>query len=129
MQPVTFLSFWIVNSLLLWIVSQIAPQGVVLGNQHILSPWASLFAGFILSAIDSMVEPTLAMTKIKPMTDYHWALTFFAANSVALWIITRFALIIGVGVAAFWWAVILGIVVTLGQWAVWAYFAPMGKKK
>lgn len=128
MQPTTFLSYWIVNSVILWIFSQLAPNGVVLGNQHVLSLWASILAGFILAAIDSLVEPTLAMTKVKPKTDYHWTLTFFAANSIALWVITRFALIIGVGIAAFWWAVILGIGVTLGQWTVWAYLKPSRKK-
>lgn len=128
-QPITFLSFWIVNSILLWVVGQLVPKEVVLGNQHVLSLWASILAGFILAAVDSLVGPTLAMTKVKPTGDYHWVLTFFAANSVALWIITRFALLIGVGIAAFWWAVILGIIITFGQWTMWAYLKPTSKKQ
>lgn len=123
------MSFWAVNSALLWIVGQMVPKEVVLGNQHVLSIWASILAGFILAAIDSLVEPTLAMTKVKPKEDYHWAVTFFAVNSIALWIITRFALIIGIGVTAFWWAIILGGIVTLGQWMVWAFVAPQRKIK
>lgn len=108
-------------------MGQLAPGGVVLGNQHILSFWASVFAGFILAAIDSLVEPTLEITHVKPRGGYRWVVTFLAANSIALWIITRFALVIGVGIAAFWWAVVLGIVVTLGQWTVWAYLTPSKK--
>ncbi|EKD53122.1 MAG: hypothetical protein ACD_61C00146G0001, partial [uncultured bacterium] len=49
----------------------------------------------------------------------HLALLYFVVNTVAVWVLTRLALIIGVGISAFWWAGVLGGLLMLGQWFVW----------
>lgn len=117
-QTLKFLGFWAANSILIWITAQVAPQGLILGNQHILPFWACVFAGYILSTINILVEPTLKLLKIRVKDQSQSIVLSVIINSMGFWVVTRLALMIGVGIPVFWWAVIVGIILTLGQSAI-----------
>lgn len=114
-QTLKFLGFWVANSVLIWITAQIAPKGLILGNQHILPFWGCVFTAYILSTINILVEPTLKLFKIKIKSQSQFIATSIIVNSISFWAVTRLALIVGVGIPVFWWAAIVGIILTLGQ--------------
>ena len=114
-QTLKFLGFWIGNSVLIWVTAQVAPEGLILGNQHILPFWACVFAGYILSAIDILIEPTLKLLKVRVKNQSQLIVLSVAINSISFWGVTRLALMVGVGIPVFWWAAIVGIILTLGQ--------------
>lgn len=118
MKTLMFLGFWLVNSVIIWAVGQVVPESVVLGNQHVSPIQASFFAGFMLSTVALLVKPTIELLNVKLKEEFHLMGFFLVADIVSVWIITRLALIIGVGVAVFWWAVVLGLATMLGQWVV-----------
>lgn len=122
MQLLLFIGFWLTNAILFWIIGLIAPGGVVLGNQHVSAIQAGLFAGFLLSTVNILTEPAIELAKFKPQQG-QWRWLFVAVNTISIWVITRLALIVGVGINAFWWAVILGVILTFGQWMVWKLVA------
>ncbi|KKU13373.1 MAG: hypothetical protein UX17_C0019G0010 [Parcubacteria group bacterium GW2011_GWC2_45_7] len=96
-----------------------APGGVALGNQTVSPAAASAFFGYMLSTISILAQPAMDLVKLKLSDPKHLALLYFVVNTVAVWVLTRLALIIGVGISAFWWAGVLGGLLMLGQWFVW----------
>jgi len=118
MQLLLFIGFWLINAILFWIIGLIAPEGVVLGNQHVSAIQASLFAGFLLSTVNILTEPAVELVKFKPQPG-QWRWIFVVINTISIWVITRLALIVGISINAFWWAVILGVILTFGQWMIW----------
>lgn len=120
MQAIHFLGFWLVSSVLVYIVAMLAPAGLVLGTQHVSPVQASGFFGYMLSTIIILVRPVIDLLKLKLDDPKRQAIVYFAVNTVAVWILTRLAVMVGVGIAAFWWAGILGLILMLGQWLVGA---------
>ena len=119
MQLFHFIGFWLVNGILVWVVGTMAPGGVALGNQTVIPAAAGVFFGYMLSTIIILVPPAMDLVKLKLSDPKHLALLYFVVNTVAVWVLTRLALIIGVGISAFWWAGVLGGLLMLGQWFVW----------
>lgn len=119
MQALHFIGFWLANGILVYIVGRMVPSGVVLGNQHVGQIQASAFFGYMLSTISILVQPAMDLVKLKLSDPKHLALLYFVVNTAAVWVLTRLALIIGVGISAFWWAGVLGGLLMLGQWFVW----------
>lgn len=113
-----FLFYWISNTIIMFIVGSIVPNEVVLGNQHVTPLMASLFGGYLLATINTTVRPSLAA--IAGTKTVHLASLLTLVNVIAIWLITRLALIVGIGIAAFWWSIVLGVTVTAGQWFAWA---------
>lgn len=119
MQALHFIGFWLVNGILVYIVGRMAPWGVVLGNQYISPAQASAFFGYMLSTVIILVQPATELLKVKLGDPKQQAFVYFAVNTMAVWVLTRLALMVGVGIAAFWWSGVLGLVLMLGQWLVW----------
>lgn len=114
-QTLKFLGFWAANTFLIWITAIVAPQGLVLGNQHIPPFWGCVFAGYILSTINILIDPTLKLFKVRLKSRISSVILSAIVNIAGFWIITRMALIVGVGIPVFWWAIIAGVILTLGQ--------------
>ncbi len=119
MQLFYFIGFWLTSGILVWVVGTMAPGGVTLGNQTVSPAAAGAFFGYMLSTIIILVQPAMDLGKLKLSDPKHLGFLYLAVNTAAVWVLTRLALIVGVGISAFWWAGILGGVLTLGQWLVW----------
>lgn len=119
MLAMHFVGFWLVSSVLIYILGMMMPSGVVLGNQYISPVQASAFFGYMLSTIVILIQPVMDLLKVKLADPNRQVIVYFAVNTVAVWALTRLALMVGVGISAFWWAGILGLVLMLGQWLVW----------
>lgn len=115
----TYLGFWLVNTLVFYLAYLTVSGMVVLGNAN-LSPLASaLISGLILTATIVATKPTTQLIGIKVKKEAEWLVIFWGVNSLSIWVIARAANYTGLGIAGFWWAMILGFVLALTPWGVW----------
>lgn len=116
---IPFVSFWVLNSLLLYLAELIFPNYFVLGNFWLSGPLAMLWAGLWLTVIiwGAMSLPNRLNVKITgplKILVFYWLI-----NSIAIWVLARFAALSGFGIAAYYWAICLGLVANLAQWGLW----------
>ena len=118
-KNIPFVSFWVLDSLLLYLAELIFPDYFVLGNFWLSGPLAMLWAGLWLTVIlwGAMTLPKRLNINIdKPLKMF---LYYWLTNLVAIWVLARFAALSGFGIAAFYWAIGLGLVANLVQWGLW----------
>jgi len=94
------------------------PQAVVLGH-HMLSPvMGAFYAMAVVSLIAVGVMPVveyLANQKTVQLTSTHWLLLYWVVNAGAIWLMGRFAELVGMGIDSWVVAVILGLAIDLVQ--------------
>jgi len=117
MQLVDFLRLWLVNLLVLLLAWLLGGQIVVLGNVIWPPIMAALITSLLLSVIIALVKPVFEAVKIKVRNENYWILVYLAANIVGLWVLARLAAYTGFGIVRFWVAIVLGIIITILQWA------------
>lgn len=119
MNAVSFVSFWVSNSLFFYLAFLIWPGALVLGN-NIRSPIvSSLLSGLILTLILSSVPFILKKSNLKVKDEMKMALVYFIFNAVGIWLIARMATVTGFGISGFWVALVLAFIVNFIQWGVW----------
>lgn len=126
---ISFFSLWIANSLVLLVASLIFVGNVVLGNDKVSTPMAAVIAGFVLTALMLVVEPAVGKSGYKVTNQNVWGLIYLVYNVAALWILKRFALVLGLGISSLVWVAIIGVVLTLVQWGVVMTTGSMKKSK
>ena len=124
---VGFLSFWVVNTVVLLLASVIFSGNVVLGNSRVSTPIAAILSGLIITGLNYLVQPLVAKSGLK-VKGNAMAGVYLAANIVFVWIIKRFALLLGLGVVNILYTILVGILLTVGQWAVAKATGQMAKK-
>lgn len=114
---VGFLGFWVVNAIVLLVASVIFGDNVVLGNSRVSTPMAAIISGLIITGLTYLVQPLVDRSgfKVKGNT---MAGVYLVANIVFVWIIKRFALLLGLGVVNILYTILVGVLLTIGQWAV-----------
>lgn len=127
---ITFLSLWVLNSLVFLVFQQILGDNVVLGNDRVAAPMAMVFSGLLLTIAIYSVEPIIGKTSFKVRDKRVMAVFYIIANVLGIWIIKRLERITGVGISSSMYVVIMGLVATFAQWAILAYVVPIltGKK-
>ncbi len=114
-----YFSYWLFNSVVLYVMSLLFPGGVVLGNWRFSPIEAAIYAGFCVTffiwvlwdfAISKGVEFD---TKIVNF-GYFWS-----ANIFAFWVVSRFSQYAGLGISNYYWALILAFVAYFVQRVVW----------
>lgn len=111
--------FGLVNSLTFTVANNLFPGMFVLGNTFLTAGAAAFAAGFTLALVVILVEPVFEFVKIHVRHDVTWALVFLVINTESIWIMGRLANYSGIGLAAFWVAFELGLIVNLLQFVVW----------
>jgi hypothetical protein len=109
-----FVVFFIDSSVIVYLAHMLFPTQVVLGT-HMLSPLTALIYSmgllcFLLVGSVPVIEVIAEVQKIS-LKDMHWMAIYFIMNAGFLWIITRFAEMIGLGVAS--WVVVLALAFVL----------------
>src|SRR3989304_1359910 len=113
-----FVSYWIVNTVVLSLTNTLFPGEFELGNAGLSIPAAALFSGLLLTVL-LLVARGLARSKyflIKGrllMFVYYWG-----ATSVAIWLIARVASVSGFGISSYKWAIALGFATAFIHWIV-----------
>ena len=112
-----FISFWVLDSLLLYLATLAYPTVYVLGNFRLSVLWAAIVAGFIWTVLVWFSEPIVAIVKLK-VPDKMQMVFYLFANFVALWLVARISPYSGFGVASFVWAFVLALLANFAQWLV-----------
>lgn len=111
--PVSYFVLLGVNIIITALAGRLAPEAVVLGTASISRSWA---------LIHSMGTLTLLNVFMIPLVHYHeeirgkmyntkeWMLSYLVINFVGLWVIARFADNLGLGLSAWWVALLLAVV-------------------
>jgi len=118
---IPFFTFWILNSLILFILSVIFPNNIVFGNDVLSGVFAAFWTGFILTFLSWLAKPILAKFNFKLSGVRNRMLFYFALNVILIWILARIPNFTGFGITRFTWAIILGLILELveaGSWEI-----------
>ena len=117
-KAVSFLTFWVVNTVVLLVANSIFGGNVVVGNQSISTGLSAIFAGLVLTALIPLAPKAVEQTGYKIKNQNVWPAIFLASNIVVLWILKRLAMVTGFGISSILWVLILAIIITFVELAV-----------
>ena len=133
---VGFLAYWVANSVVLLVAALIFQGNVVLGNKDIGGPAAAVLCGLIISVLTLLVEPLVAKSRIKEsfkslkIKDENLnGLAYLIANIALVWVLKWFASVLGLGISSVFYAILVGVILTVGQWAVYKFVPNANGKK
>lgn len=115
---IEFFASWTANSVVFLAASMIFTGNVVLGNDKISMPMAAVIAGFALTVFLALVPTALARSGYKVRDPKMLGAVYLAANLVILWVIKRFALVLGLGISSLLYVAFVGVMLTVVQWGV-----------
>lgn len=122
---VAYLVSWAINVALLWLLATFVLKGsVVLGNARLSTLTAAVLSGLILTVITSFVRPAVKASGFKVKGMMYWIAIYYAVTVVGLWLIKRFAEVIGLGIASILHVLIVAVVIVAVQSAVAKYTMP-----
>ncbi|MBI3282615.1 hypothetical protein HYZ70_00890 [Candidatus Curtissbacteria bacterium] len=124
---VEILAFWVVNTAVLLISSFIFGNNVVLGNDKVSAPMAAVISGGIITAFGYLVPPVVARSGYKIKNENLWGGIYFVANALVVWVVKRFALLLGLGVASIFYVILVAVLLTGAQWAAARATGAMGR--
>lgn len=116
---IPFISFWLLNSILLHLATTFYPLNFVLGNFWLSKLQATLWAGFWVTALVWSARTVSERLNIKLEGRLRMFLFYWLANAAAIWLVARFAPLTGFGISRFTWAIGLGLVMNVAQWGLW----------
>lgn len=117
-ETVKFFAYWVVNSLLLLILSTLFSGNIVLGNANLSRPLAGVLSGLILVVVLYAVPVAISKAGFKIKNKNAWPVIFFVANLIIIWLIKKVALTSGLGISNIFWVIIASAIITLGEWAL-----------
>jgi hypothetical protein len=110
--------FWLGNSVILLLFNELFSGMLVLGT-HLISPlMAAVYAGGIISLLGVSATPVieqLAMKNRWSLSALHWMALYLVVNTAIIWLVGRFAEVVGLGISAWWVALVLGLVFDIAQ--------------
>lgn len=115
------LSFWLLNSAVLYLATVVCPVNFELGNFWLSKTAAAFLAGFWLTILVWLAKPAITKLKIKLKGREKMFLFYWFCNFVAIWVVARFAPFTGFGISRYYWAIGLAFVLNFAQWLLWQY--------
>jgi len=109
-----FFLLWLVNGLVIFLANMLLPQQIVLGTQSISSVMALVLSSGILAWAATLTMPIFTEIEIRKqmvLTPQHWMIGYLIINFIAVWVVSRFADVIGLGMAS--WFFVLGLAAIL----------------
>lgn len=113
---INFLALWVANTIIVLLFDAIFGNNIVLGNNKVSPSMAAVLAGFILSGVAYFLPGKIEKAELKIKNIYALLGVYFVAYAVVIWIIKRFALLTGLGIANNLYLLILALVVTVVGW-------------
>jgi len=113
---IMFITFLIVHLSVVFLVNSLFPGLVVLGT-HVFSATAGLFVSMVMfTLIPVLLIPFLATSCAGScMDEKKNCLKLFVVDVFGLWVVARFAEYLGMGIKAWWVALVLAAVISLLQ--------------
>lgn len=115
---VRFVSYWIVNVVILALVNTLFPGSFELGNAGLSIPAAGIFSGLLLTVLLAVARGLARSRNFLVKGRIFMFIYYWGAASFAIWLIARVASVSGFGIASFKWAIGLGFAVSLVHWTV-----------
>ncbi|MFC1624858.1 hypothetical protein ACFL15_00595 [Patescibacteria group bacterium] len=110
-----FLIYWIHNSALIYLATQIFPGKFVLGNARFSLIPAMILSGLFVTLFFEIAKMFVGKVKKPKMDSYKKHVYYLGVNFVALWIVARLAPVFGFGVVRFTWLFALAVLMNLVQ--------------
>src|SRR3989344_1830019 len=105
-----FFLLWLVNGFVIALANMFFSQQIVLGTMSISSTMALVLSSGILAWAATLTMPIFTEIEIRKqmvLTPQHWMTGYLIINFIALWVVARFADVIGLGMAS--WFFVLGL--------------------
>lgn len=108
-----YILYWAINILIIKLAFILFPYGVVLGTYRLNPTEAAIYSGFwvtfiIWTAWDFAIARKISLEK--PVKSFIY---FLLVNIFAIWTVARFAPLSGMGITTYWWAISIGIVISI----------------
>src|SRR3989344_3838979 len=120
-----WLLYGIFCAILIYAAGQFFPEDIVLGNASVSLLAALVLASLLIIAVNSVTPLILKYFKLTKLNEPKKYMVHALFNIVVIWLLSRLATVFGFGLSSKIWAVMLGIVITLGQYF---YFEILLKK-
>lgn len=118
MVVISYFVLLVVNSIVILGANSLFPNDVVLGNSAIPFFWALLHSMGIFTLLTAFAIPFVheyEQVRGKMFTSNEWMITYFIINFVGMWVLTRFAENLGLGITSWLVALILAVVLDIVQ--------------
>ena len=106
----SFITLFLTNALVLYFANLLFPKEIVLGTLYLSKGWAIYHSTLIMTVIGTLLIPIdhfHEAKRNKMYTPKEWMIAYFLVNFVSLWLISRLADNLGLGISAWWVALIL----------------------
>ena len=114
-----FLIIWAANSLVVFLANWFYPTNVVIGTYRTSFVLAVALTGLLITLFCRGASVFLKKYVQKYLKGRYGMFVFYwVVNAATVWIIARIAPISGFGISSYFWALILGFGLSLGQWLV-----------
>src|SRR3989344_8578828 len=120
-KVLSFLSVWVVITLVCLILSVVLSGNLVLGNMNLTKPVSGLLFGLVLTIVFFATGPAISKIDIKIKDERVWIAIFFIANAFVIWVLKRLATLTGIGISNIFFVAIIAAVVTLTEKTVDKY--------
>lgn len=128
--PMIFLLMFIVDSLLIHLANQFFPEAIVLGNDKIKYLWAIIHSMSTLALINTLMLPIMRLyenAKKASLSIQEKFVFNFLTNLGGLFLISRLAVQLGLGISAWYVTALLAIIFSTVQMMVLILFHTVKK--
>lgn len=111
---VTFFLLWLVNALIITVANALFPNNIVLGTMSLSHFTALILSSGVLAWAATITLPLFTAIEIRQqmvLTPQHWMAGYLVINAISLWIVSRFAEALGLGISS--WVFVLGLAAVL----------------
>lgn len=116
-KSLPFAFYWLVNFVLIFAAGTYYMNGFTFGSATIPNPiLAMAWTALLLTVLCRLAKPLVAQAKGSVNKRLKNFVLYWGINSVAIWLLARIPGLTGFGIARFYWAIGLGLVLNLGQW-------------
>lgn len=118
---VLFIIYWIITATILYIIHIFYPTSVVLGNHKFVTIEAAVYSAFWISFIMWTILDVFYSRGFRFRNLVLFLIAFLAANSVSIWMVARFAKLLGLGIVSYQWAFAMAAVITVAERIAWQF--------
>lgn len=118
MLVISYAVLFLVNAIVIYFANRFFPNQVVLGTISITAGWALLHSAGKLALIDTLAIPFVTEIERRRQQEFsakEWSISYFIINFVGIWLISRFSDQFGMGISAWYVALMLAAVIDFLQ--------------